>query len=380
MEGQASITTGTVALLFKPHAIPSVEATTLKKFSALSVLSVDKKIGCPTIFFAFFAKKVFYWLEKATELIIIINKGNRVALCAALFLFLREFTFTHGVMMPIKEDYRMLIERVYAKLGKRKKCLADKILSNPLDIIEMSVAAFAESCGCDQTTVVRFAQQIGYSGYSELKLAIAQKSEALWKMTEANSNENMTEHETLCRNIIQTYDQVIKKTLMQISEKDIMEVAVKIEKASSIMICGAGASALAADDLAFKLARLGVHVISSRDQEVVKCLIGNLRKKDVLIIFSHFGETAPFPKLIQTANSNGVETVGITSIADSSVGKFSKMLLQTNSGGELPIRLGAMTSRTSQMIVSDLITIVYSKLDKKRSWERLEAAYVSYNG
>jgi len=41
--GQTSITTGTVAPLFKPRAIPPVEAATPTNFSALSVLSVDKQ-------------------------------------------------------------------------------------------------------------------------------------------------------------------------------------------------------------------------------------------------------------------------------------------------------------------------------------------------
>jgi len=40
---KGTFTTGTVAPLFKPHAISSVEATTLKKISAFSVLSVVKK-------------------------------------------------------------------------------------------------------------------------------------------------------------------------------------------------------------------------------------------------------------------------------------------------------------------------------------------------
>jgi hypothetical protein len=44
IERQTSITTGTVALLFKPHALPSVEATTpIKNFRAFSCLFVVKK-------------------------------------------------------------------------------------------------------------------------------------------------------------------------------------------------------------------------------------------------------------------------------------------------------------------------------------------------
>ena len=62
MGGQTSITTGTVAPLFKSRAISSVEVTPPIKISALSVLSVDKKIGCerqptPSLFVYFVVKK-----------------------------------------------------------------------------------------------------------------------------------------------------------------------------------------------------------------------------------------------------------------------------------------------------------------------------------
>jgi len=48
MGGQASITTGTVALLFKPHAIPSVKAATPNKnFVPFRVFSLLKNSFWP---------------------------------------------------------------------------------------------------------------------------------------------------------------------------------------------------------------------------------------------------------------------------------------------------------------------------------------------
>ena len=44
--------------------------------------------------------------------------------------------------------------------------------------------------------------------------------------------------------------------------------------------------------------------------------------------------------------------------------------------GELPIRLGAITSRTSQFMIADLLTILYSMRKKDRFWDCLEKSYV----
>ena len=64
MEGQASITTGTVALLFKPHAIPSVEAATLQNFRAFRAFR-GQKMGCgrqptPSLFVWFVVNKIIF--------------------------------------------------------------------------------------------------------------------------------------------------------------------------------------------------------------------------------------------------------------------------------------------------------------------------------
>jgi hypothetical protein len=72
MSGQVSITTGTVALLFKPHAIPSVEATTLyKNFRVFSCGSWLKNAGCgrqPTPSFPFgFTGKQRWFLRYPLE-------------------------------------------------------------------------------------------------------------------------------------------------------------------------------------------------------------------------------------------------------------------------------------------------------------------------
>ena len=277
--------------------------------------------------------------------------------------------------MITKPDYRDVIARHYNKLGKRKKVLADKILSTPLEVIGMSIGALAECCGCDQTTIVRFAQQLGYSGYPELKLAIARKADILWK---DSAGSPAADHRSLYAKITRIHEESIRKTLLQIPEDVLHHAAARIEGSEHVMICGSGSSALAAEDLSIKLMRLGVKTLFFRDQEMWRTFAGTLGGNDTLIVFSNFGETPGVIQLMKTVRENGVKCIGITSVTGSTVHTLSDIHLHTNDGGELPIRLGAMGSRTSQMIVSDLLTMVFSQRDKERSWQRLEATYVTY--
>ena len=62
--------------------------------------------------------------------------------------------------------------------------------------------------------------------------------------------------------------------------------------------------------------------------------------------------------------------------AKNTLAKSSDYTILTENRGELPIRLGAMTSRTSQFMIVDLLTILYGMRDKDRSWDYLEKSYV----
>ena len=73
--------------------------------------------------------------------------------------------------MSTQLNYREAVNKVYSSLKGKKRRIADRLLSAPERMIEKSIAEFAAECQCDQTTIVRFAQLLGYSGYAELKLA-----------------------------------------------------------------------------------------------------------------------------------------------------------------------------------------------------------------
>lgn len=280
--------------------------------------------------------------------------------------------------MHQEDDYRTRIRKCYPKLGKKKKLIADLITSSPLKVVGMTINELARSCECHQTTIVHFARELGYGGYPDLKLAIARKSDALWKQVEVKKSARLGEYKNLCTNLVQIHHDAVKNTLSLAGKELIRKVVASLKKASRIMICGSGASALAAEDLSFKLERLGSHIYFSRDTEVWKSLFGLLEKDDVLLIYSHSGETPPYAEILKKAAERSIVTVGITSCPESSVGKLSEIVLQTDPGMELPIRLGAMASRSGQLALGDLITIQLSQQNKKRSWETLEALYESY--
>lgn len=67
------------------------------------------------------------------------------------------------------------IKMLYDEMGSAEKKIADWIFKNPNKIIPLSISELAEQCGCGDATIVRFARRLGFGGYQELKISLAQE-------------------------------------------------------------------------------------------------------------------------------------------------------------------------------------------------------------
>ncbi|WP_236627639.1 MurR/RpiR family transcriptional regulator [Caulobacter sp. B11] len=66
------------------------------------------------------------------------------------------------------------IQSTYKTLGPTSRLIADFILSQPDAVMRMSVTELSEQTGSSQGSVVNFCQNLGLSGFQQLKLSLAQ--------------------------------------------------------------------------------------------------------------------------------------------------------------------------------------------------------------
>src|SRR3546814_16108524 len=70
-----------------------------------------------------------------------------------------------------------LLARISASLDalrKSERAVADFVLAHPDQVLQLSIAELADHAGVSQPTVARFASALGFSGYREFKLRLAQ--------------------------------------------------------------------------------------------------------------------------------------------------------------------------------------------------------------
>ncbi len=257
-------------------------------------------------------------------------------------------------------DKTMLnIKLLYKKMGKAEKKIADWLFENPNEILPLSIVDLADRCGCSEATIVRFAKRLGFSGYQELKISLAQESNS------ASFNTNITEDDTLA----EIYDKVcndiycsLERTKTVLNTQTFEQACEKISKANRIVIFGLGNSASVAHDASHKLLRVGCNASSYSDNHMQVIVSSHLKPGDVVIGISHSGSSKDIVDAFKIAKESGAITIAITNNGKSPIQKFSDYVLFTASD-ETKYNILALNSRIAQLAIINAIYfyLIYHK-------------------
>ena len=245
------------------------------------------------------------------------------------------------------------IRQLFPGLKGNNRRIAEQLLISPELLMSKKVNDIAEACSCDPAQVIRFCQSLGFKGFSELKNHVAR--ELIPLPVESNEKRNRSDafeqfRSDYCRSVAGA----VSDTLMNLDKSSVLRAVRKIHDAERIVVCGAGASNLTAQDLHIKLLRMGFNSSCFADQEMQRINCALLGKADLLIAFSFSGNTDPVIRCMKTAKVGGGAVLLITNCPASKAAELADLTLNT-AAEEEKIRLGAMISRLTQLAVIDLL-------------------------
>lgn len=247
------------------------------------------------------------------------------------------------------------VRRMFSGFRPAEQKVASYILEHGDKVIYQSITELSAATGTSDATIIRVCNNLGYSGYQELKIALARELVSPHK----NIHEDIQPTDTLAvavRKAFQANMQAISDTLDVLSN-DALERAVEaIVGAEQVYLYGVGTSALAAQDAYYKLLRVGVHANFYVDPHMQAISTALITEKDAAIGFSHSGSTKDVVDVLTLARSRGACVICIVNRARSPVGKLADILLRTASE-ETPFGSGGMPSMMAQLSVVDALFV-----------------------
>ena len=206
------------------------------------------------------------------------------------------------------------IKAVQNTLSASEAKLAAFTLSSPTAMRELSSSQLAKTVGVSQSSVVKFAQKLGYKGYPAFKLSVvdainkkAQNKSRLHGEITVDDGFNDMADKLLAGKI-----NVLTET-RNLNEKEAFTAAVsKILSAKRILISGVGGSAIVCRDLCYKLQKLGLQAVNDTDSHVQLALAATLDAHDVVIAISESGSTLEVARVVKEAQRHQSPVISIT--------------------------------------------------------------------
>ena len=250
-----------------------------------------------------------------------------------------------------------LIRQRYSSMSQVEKKIADCILAEPETVMNSTLVYIAAKAKVAEGSVINFSRSLGYTGFSQLKINLAQNVSAFNMQNEVTQTDSPKE---IMRKLIDRTVTSFESTYDTI-QQELQEAAEILTKAGRILVIGVGQSGPIARDLSMRMMWAGLPVVSETDSLLAGTIAKRLRKGDVVFAISNSGRTKEILMVAEMARDSGAEVICLTSHANSPLASISKVVLVAVSIEAQNYR-EAMTARLTKLLIGDcLITYITNR-------------------
>ncbi|CAG9620005.1 MurR/RpiR family transcriptional regulator [Sutcliffiella rhizosphaerae] len=251
---------------------------------------------------------------------------------------------------------------------------AEYILSNPDEVVNISIQKLAESANVSEATIIRLSRSLQCRGFKELKLKIAYdlaKSIAEKKLEGYEDIPRDDSIASMIQSVSMNNIHAIENTVEVLNEGELEKAIELISKARVVAVYGIGASGLIAMDFKQKLTRINRWCEAAYDKDTQVTIAANLSEADVAFGISYSGQTKDIIDSLKVAKANGANVISLTRTGDNPTSELADVKLHTTSL-ERNVRSGATSSRIAQLNVIDILFFGVMKMDQDRNIKALD--------
>ncbi|MBQ8338772.1 MAG: MurR/RpiR family transcriptional regulator [Oscillospiraceae bacterium] len=271
------------------------------------------------------------------------------------------------------------IKSIMPSLTKTERKIAEYILKEPYTVSRMLITELAKATGCAKSAVIRCCNSLGFSGFTELKLFLAEEQA---KNRELNFTPYIYPQDNegdILNKIFSANTKTLHDTAEKIDRTVLKKAIDTISSAERIYIYGVGTSSSVVNDFCYRLMLSGKNAVCFCDIASMKISTMNIKEGDVAICISHSGNTQATVDALRLSKERGAKTVSITGNQSSLIYKESDLSLLIFSD-EINYPIEAISARIAYFSVIDAISIAVSARDMNGAYLREKTAHELISG
>ena len=261
------------------------------------------------------------------------------------------------------------IQGALPSLRPSERRVGQFVLGHPNEVIDLSFAEIAERTQVSQPTVARFCAAMGFSGYREFKLRLAQSLATGVPFV----HRDVDARDAAVDIGAKVFDRAIAALVAVRNHLDptaLQRAIALLARAKRIEFYGLGNSGIVAMDAQHKFFRLGVPVVAYSDPHVHAMAATMLGPGDVVVGISGSGRTLDLIQSLEIARNAGAAIIGIT-VSGSPVAAVCDVALFADVP-EDPNVYAPMSSRLAHLAIVDVLAVGVAVARGPKLAERLK--------
>lgn len=255
-------------------------------------------------------------------------------------------------------DFLQRVQDRYSKLRPSEQIVADYLRAHAHQRLSHSITELAQIMGVSEATISRVSRALGYAGFSDLKLSLAEgavnRSGLSNIPTELDPTDSLIGTSVKLANLLAAS---IQSTQASLNSDKLDRCLQAIRSARKIVLAGCGGAAAICDEAAHLFMKAGLDAASYSDGYTQIVAAANMSADSLMIGISHTGTTQNVANALHLAREGGAMTIAITSDATSAVGKAAETTLTTASSAtpSIPLYGDFLEGRISQLFLIDIL-------------------------
>ena len=266
------------------------------------------------------------------------------------------------------------------KFSKGQRAIAAYINESYDKAAFMTAAALGRAVGISESTVVRFAMELGYEGYPELQKALQEM--VVNRLTAVQRIEVMGDrigNQDVLNLVLQSDIDKLRQTAEMVSREDFRQAVEAILSAKRVFILGVRSTAPLAEFLGYYLRQMldDVRIVTTSGTSAVFERIISANRQDAVVAFSFPRYSTSTAQGAEYCRSKGARVIGITDSLASPLGRSCDHVLLAKS--DMISLVDSLTAPLS--IVNALLVSIAARREKEMSqkFAELESVWEKYN-
>lgn len=239
------------------------------------------------------------------------------------------------------------------------KTLANFFIDSGRRVEKLSSRTIASTLFVAPSTVTRFCQFLGFSGYSDFKLAFLKELDYLERnFLNINPNFPFTENDinvALASKIATLYKETVEDSL-SLLHHDSLQAATKLLSNAAIIYLGmVGDTFEIAETFKNRMIKIGKTVIVERRTDNLYYSACQVPKDACFILISYSGETESLLKVAKLLQNRKIPTIVLTSFGENALSSMFDIVIWISTREKLIENLGNFSSLISVSFILDTL-------------------------